>query len=188
MHFEVSAQMPAQTFRKEVIGSLLPQGPIVAADGTFGFVGLMSPTPVSSFRNNGQYQSKLYSLNDVKNVNLDPSPSAAPESSEYVGLANQVDNRPVVLSSLQVRNVQLNGLVPPQTAGDECGQQRHVPFTFHGSWIRSIEQRQSLIRQEPIPESNAHLLYAFHSAYARGQVSTEEPAIRSLVRETAHRA
>ena len=86
------------------------------------------------------------------------------------GLTDQVDNRLVVLSPPQVRNVQLNGLVPPQTAGDECGQQRQVPFTLHGVWIRSIEQCQSLIRQEPISESNADLLYAFHSAYARGNV------------------
>jgi hypothetical protein len=35
-----------------------------------------------------------------------------------------------VLSLLQVRDVQLDGLLPPQTAGDKYGQQRQIPFTF----------------------------------------------------------
>jgi hypothetical protein len=82
------------------------------------------------------------------------------------GLADQVDDRPVVLPLLQVRDVQLNGLVPPQTAGDKYGQQGHVSFTFHRLGIWSFKQCHSLIRQEPIPESNTDLLDTFHAAYA----------------------
>ncbi len=65
---------------------------------------------------------------------------------------------------------------------------REVPFAFHSLRVGSLKQCDRLVRQEPILESNADLLHAFHSAYTRGQISTEEAAIRSLIRQPAYRA
>jgi len=53
MHFEVSARCLLEPFERSWRSLLLPQGPSIGADGTAGFVRLMSRTLVLYFRNNG---------------------------------------------------------------------------------------------------------------------------------------
>jgi hypothetical protein len=67
------------------------------------------------------------------------------------GLADQVDDRSVILASLQMRNVQLDCLVPTQTARDQNGQKRKIPLPFHRFRIRSVKQADRLIWQKQLP-------------------------------------
>jgi hypothetical protein len=60
------------------------------------------------------------------------------------GLADQVNDCPVILALLQMRNVQLDGLVPTKTACDQNGEEREIPLAFHGLRIRSVKQFDSI--------------------------------------------
>jgi hypothetical protein len=89
---------------------------------------------------------------------------------------------------LQIRDVQLDGLVPTQTARYENSQYRLISFALHGLRIWSVKQCHRLLRQKPIPHPHSDLLNASHSPYSGRQVSAEEAAVRSLVRKPSYSA
>src|SRR5215471_12928110 len=49
-------------------------------------------------------------------------------------------------------------------------------------------KRMALLCRQPVPETHAQLLDAFHSANASSKVGTEQTAIGSFICQSAHRA
>jgi hypothetical protein len=65
------------------------------------------------------------------------------------GPADQVHDRLVILALLQMRNVQLDGLVLTQTVCDKNGQEREISLTIYCLGIWSVKQLDSLNRRKP---------------------------------------
>lgn len=72
----------------------------------------------------------------------------------HEALPDHIDDRPVLLPLLQVRDVQFNGLVPPQTAGNKYGQQvwptRPNPVCLSWFWD---QERQGVLLVRPLQAS-----------------------------------
>jgi hypothetical protein len=60
------------------------------------------------------------------------------------GLSHQIDNGPVLFSLLQVREVQVHGFVPSQTAGKQYRQKGTVTFAPPALGIGRLPQRFAL--------------------------------------------
>jgi hypothetical protein len=102
------------------------------------------------------------------------------DSADMTGLANEVHDSPVFLSLLQVFDSQIRGLVSPQSACEEKCQQGTVTFTLHSRGVRTLPQRASLLRCEPVSHPNAIFLQTLHPPNPGGQIGAEQTTICGL--------
>jgi hypothetical protein len=103
-------------------------------------------------------------------------------------LSDQINDRPVLFALLKVIQSQRYGFVPPQPAGEQQCQQCAVAFSFQSLMVGCLPKNMTLLRCEPVPETHAQLLDAFHPANASGGIGTEQTAVGSFVCESAYRA
>jgi hypothetical protein len=89
---------------------------------------------------------------------------------DVAGFAFQVDDGPAVFPLLDVAEIQVCRLLPPEAAGEEDRQERTVPFAFQKLRVRCIPEPLRLFRRQPIPEPDADLLDSLDASYACGQV------------------
>jgi hypothetical protein len=101
------------------------------------------------------------------------------------GLADQINDGPVILPALKMSDIQFYRLFAPQPATQEEPEQCSVSLAFQRIRIRHLPERSCLVGSEPISESNAEVLRPFHSADASSEIRAEQAGIGSFVRETS---
>jgi hypothetical protein len=74
------------------------------------------------------------------------------------GLADQIDNCPVVLPPLKIGNVQFCRFFPAQPATQEDSEQRSIPLAFERIRVWNLPECSGLVGGEPITKTNAELL------------------------------
>jgi hypothetical protein len=89
------------------------------------------------------------------------------------GLADQVDDRPVILSALKMRDIQFCRLFPAQPATQEETEQRSISLAFKRIRIQHLAERSCLIGGEPVTESDTEVLGPFDSADASSKIRAE---------------
>lgn len=75
----------------------------------------------------------------------------------------QVNNGPVIVSLLKVRQLQTDHFAPPQAAAEQDGQNRMVSFARRVGLVGRVEKPAPLSAGEPIAEAGTKLLRAFDS-------------------------
>ena len=98
-------------------------------------------------------------------------------------LADQINDGPVVVSGLEMCNVQFCCLFPAQPATQEDAEKRPVSFAFQRIRVRHLPERSCLVGGEPVTETNAEVFRAFDPPDASSEIRAEQSGISGLVRE-----
>ena len=99
--------------------------------------------------------------------------------------ADQVNNGPVILAALKMRNIQFRRLFPAQATTQEDPEQRSISFTFEGIRVRNLPERSCLFGGEPVAKTNAEVLRPFDSPNAGRKIRAEQAGISSFVCKAA---
>jgi hypothetical protein len=70
----------------------------------------------------------------------------------------QVNDGPVIISLLKVRQLQPDQLCTPQAAAYQESQDRMISFAFCVPLVRGLKKPPSLCAGKPVPEPGAELL------------------------------
>ena len=101
-------------------------------------------------------------------------------------LTEQVDDGPVIVSLLKVRQLQTDQLGTPQAAAQQEGQNGMISFALRSASVGGVEKPAPLSAGEPVADPGTKLLRAFHPPDARCKVGTEQAIVGSLVGQSAH--
>ncbi len=101
------------------------------------------------------------------------------------GLADHINNGPVVLPPLKVCKVEFCRFFPAQPASQEDPEQRPISFAFEGAGIGHLQERSRLIGREPVAQTNTEVLRTFDSPNASREIWAEQAGISSFVRKPA---
>jgi hypothetical protein len=101
--------------------------------------------------------------------------------------ADQVHDGPVLLSLLQVLHRQVNQFRASQTAAEEQCEHCMISLATDRAPGRNAQQRHSLLRGKPVPETDSQFLGALHPTNARGEFWAQQAAISRFVCETTNR-
>ena len=77
--------------------------------------------------------------------------------------SEQVNNGPVIVSLLKVRQLQTDHLAPPQAAAQQDGENGMVSLALRVGLVGRVEKPAPLSAGEPIAEAGTKLLRAFHT-------------------------
>ena len=99
------------------------------------------------------------------------------------GLADHINDGPVVLPPLKVRDIQFRRFFPAQPASQEDSKQSSISFALERVRVGNMPERSCPVGGEPIAKANAEVLRAFHTADASSETRTEQTGIRGLVCE-----
>jgi hypothetical protein len=102
------------------------------------------------------------------------------------GLADHINDGPVVLPPLKVRNIQFCRFFPAKPASQEDSEQRSISLTLERTRVRDLQECFRLIGSEPITKANAEILRTFYSADASSEIRTQQARIGSFIREAPH--
>lgn len=102
------------------------------------------------------------------------------------GLADQIDDRPVILAALKmaISNSAASFRRSPQPKRSPSSARSRLPFSVS---VRHLPQRSRLVGGQPITEADAEVLWAFDSADASSEIRAEQTGIGKFVRETSDR-
>ena len=92
----------------------------------------------------------------------------------------------MLFSLLKVREVQLNGFMPPQAAREQQCEQCSVTFSFQSLMIGGLPKCLALLRSQPIAEAHSQFLHPFDTANTSRQIGAEQTAVGGLVCQPAH--
>ncbi len=95
--------------------------------------------------------------------------------------AEQVNDGPVIVSLLKVRQLQANQLGTPQATAQKQSQDGMISFAFCFVFIRDLKKPATLSSRKPIPEPGTEFLRSFHTPDTCGKIGTEESVVGSLV-------
>jgi hypothetical protein len=96
-------------------------------------------------------------------------------------LTYQIDNCPVILSSLKMLNRQFGQFSPSQAAAQENCKESPVPLSLQGFRFRCLPKHTSLFSCQPISQSAPKSLCAFHSTNAGSEVGAQQSRIGGFV-------
>jgi hypothetical protein len=99
------------------------------------------------------------------------------------GLADQIDDGPVVVPPLEMGNIQFCGLFPAQATTQEQPEQRSISLALERIRVRGLPKRFCLFGSEPITKANAEVFRPFDSPDARSKIQAEQAGIGSFVCE-----
>jgi hypothetical protein len=99
-------------------------------------------------------------------------------------LFDKINDRSVLFALLKVIQSQPYGFVPPQPAGKQQCQQCAVAFSFQALMIGCLPKHMTLFCCEPVPETHAQLLDAFHPAN-RANCSKPETRLNCCIQANA---
>lgn len=102
-------------------------------------------------------------------------------------LADEVHDRPVLLSLLEILGSKRHSFVSSQAAGQHESEQGSIAFSSDQVCIRCLPQRTGLLCGEPVAQPDTVLLQAFHPPDSGGEIRTEQTAISGLERQPANR-
>jgi hypothetical protein len=92
----------------------------------------------------------------------------------------------MLLPLLEVAEGQAGDFVPAKSAGEQESKQCPIAFALYLLAIRSLPERLRLFDGQPVAEPDSQLLHALYAPDSRRQVGAAQPAVRRLVRKTAH--
>ena len=98
-------------------------------------------------------------------------------------LADQVNDGPMILAALEMRNVEFCRLFPAQPATQEDREQCWISLALERIRVRHLPQRCCLIGGEPVTKTNAEVLRPFESPDAGSKIRAEQAGISSFVCE-----
>jgi hypothetical protein len=99
------------------------------------------------------------------------------------GLADQIDDGPVVFPPLKMGNVQFCRLFPAQPAIQQDPEQRSISLTLERIRVGHLPERSCLFGSEPVAETNAEVLRPFDPPDTSSQIQAEQSGISSFVCE-----
>jgi hypothetical protein len=99
------------------------------------------------------------------------------------GLADHINDRPVVLPTLKMSNVQFCRFFPAQPASQKNPEQRPISLAFEGAGIGHLQERPCLIGREPVAQTNTEVFRSFDSPDASCEIWAEQAGISGLVRK-----
>jgi hypothetical protein len=87
----------------------------------------------------------------------------------------QVNDRPVIISLLEVRQLQPDQLCTPQAAAQQESQDRMISFAFCVPIVRGFKKPAPLSAGKPVPEPRAEFLRTFNTPDARSEIRLSKP-------------
>jgi hypothetical protein len=93
----------------------------------------------------------------------------------------QVNDRPVIVPLLNVRQLQPNQLGTSQVAAQQKSQDGMISFAFCVLLVRGLKKPASLNAGEPVSEPSTEFLRAFHTPDTCSEIRTEQAIVRSFV-------
>lgn len=97
------------------------------------------------------------------------------------GLANQVDDGPVVFPPLKVGKIQFCRLSPAQPATQEDSEQRSISLALERIRVRHLPELSCLLGGEPVTKANAEVLRPFDAPDASSKIRAEQTGISRFV-------
>ena len=85
-------------------------------------------------------------------------------------LANEIDNRPALLPTLQVLQRKFRKLTTAQTTAEQNRQNGSVALSCKSLGIGHLPQRRCLTRRKPVAQTRAQFANTFNAMDAGGQV------------------
>lgn len=107
--------------------------------------------------------------------------------SNMAAFAEQIDNSPVIVTTLEMLQGKLSGFRTPQSTPEQEGENGTIPFADQRFAVWATKQVFGLFRAEPVAQPNAQTLGALDTPNAGGQVRAEQSHIGSFVGEPAYR-
>jgi hypothetical protein len=104
---------------------------------------------------------------------------------DVAGLADHINDGPVVLPTLKMRNVQFCRFFPAQPASQEDPEQRPISLAFEGAGVGDPQERPCLVGGEPVAQTNTEVFRPFDSPDASSEIRAEQAGISGLVRKPA---
>src|SRR5947209_18640190 len=99
------------------------------------------------------------------------------------GLADQINDGPVILPALEMRDIQFCRLFPAQPATQEQPEQCSASLCRERIRVRHQPERSCLVGREPVTKTNAEVFRSLDSTDASSEVGAEQAGISCLVRE-----
>jgi hypothetical protein len=103
------------------------------------------------------------------------------------GLADQINDRSLILPALKMSDIQFCRLFPAQPATQEEPEQCSVSLALQRIRVRYLPERPCLVGGEPVPSLTPRVLRLFDSADASSEIRAEQAGIGRLVRERSDR-
>src|ERR1035441_8676624 len=130
-----------------------------------------------SCRNPGRHDPQIHGDLDPAGHRYGPNVSA---------FAYQIDDCPMVLALLYMRELQVGQFAAPQTAAKQDGENCPVPLAFERVRVRGLPEFAGLPSGEPISKPDTKLPGPFHPPDAGGELRTEQASVGSLIGEPPH--
>ena len=103
------------------------------------------------------------------------------------GLADQINDRPMILPALKMSDIQLRRLFSAQTATQEEPEQCSVSLALQRIRVRHLPESSCLVGGEPVAKPDAEILWPLtrRMPVARSELSKPESAASYARRLTA---
>src|SRR5450631_1439197 len=95
------------------------------------------------------------------------------DRAHMTALTEQVNDGPVIVSLLKVRQLQTDQLGTPQATAQQEGQDGMISFPFRVASIRGLKKPASLSAGKPIPEPGSKFLRTFDAPNTCCEAGTE---------------
>jgi hypothetical protein len=99
------------------------------------------------------------------------------------GLADQIDDGPVVFPPLKMGKIQFCRLFPAQPATQEDPEQRSISLALERIRVRHLPERSRLVGGQPITKTNAEVLWPFDSPDTSSKIRAEQAGISGFICE-----
>ena len=103
------------------------------------------------------------------------------------GLADQINDRPMILPALKMSDIQLRRLFSAQTATQEEPEQCSVSLAFQRIRVRHLPEGSCLVDGEPVAKSDAEILWPLNPTDAGSEIRAEQTGIGGFIRATSDR-
>src|SRR5215469_5641255 len=80
-----------------------------------------------------------------------------------------------------MREVQISQFAATESAAQQHGENRTVPFSFECARGRRLPEATGFLGREPVPKPHTKLLGTFHTRDAGGEFRTEKASVCGLI-------
>ena len=101
-------------------------------------------------------------------------------------LANEIDDGPALLATLQALQRQFRKLAAAQSATEQDGQHRSITLSRKSLAIGYLPERRRLARRKPVAQTRAQLANTFDAMDAGGQFRAQQSRVCCLVSQPSH--
>jgi len=101
-------------------------------------------------------------------------------------LANEIDDSPALLPTLQALQRKFRKLTPAQTTPEQDGQDRSITLSGQSLSIGYLPESRRLAYCKPVAQTRAQLANSLNPMDAGGQFRAQQSTIGCLVRQASH--